>query len=274
MLMRLTRVRVPSVRASPTAGKPARLGFSPALRVRVARRMAPMQAPPEQTSPAVAGLRSSHASALFRFSQPTAGGVQRSVVHTLPSTQFFGVPAQAPAAQVSPTVQTFPSVHAIPSFRLTEPQVPAPLQALFVQTVAAVQGEPSGSNLQVGEQQSPASLLPSSQSSPASRMPLPQTSIFLPVTTKRGVCTPPAGRSGPSTLKTLVPQGLPVMVCGVSPSPMNPAGAAGRAASHRRKLGPTRLPAVTGPVKPGAAMPLSKVTLMAPRMSATSVSTP
>src|SRR6266571_4363454 len=172
MLMRLTRVRVPSVRASPTAGKPARLGFSPALRARVARRMKPMQAPPEQTSPAVAALRSSHASALFRFSQPTAGGVQRSVVHTLASTQ------------------------AIPLFRLTEPQVPAPLQALFVQMVGAVQGEPSGSNLHVGEQQSPASLLPSSQSSPASRMPLAQTSIVWPVTTKRGVCTPPTGRSG------------------------------------------------------------------------------
>src|SRR5437899_4999941 len=127
MLMRLTRVRVPSVRASPTAGKPARLGFSPALRAREARRMKPMQAPPEQTSPAVAALRSSHASPLFRFSQPTAGGVQRSVVHTLPSTQLRGAPTQAPAPQVSPTVQTFASVQAIPSFRLTEPQVPAPL---------------------------------------------------------------------------------------------------------------------------------------------------
>src|SRR6266705_3193196 len=263
MLMRLTRVRVPSVRASPTAGKPARLGFSPALRARVARRMKPMQAPPEQTSPAVAALRSSHASALFRFLQPTAGGVQRSVVHTLPSTQLRGAPTQAPAVQVSPTVQTFPSVHAARLLRLAKPHAPAPLQALLVQMVGAVQGEPSASNLHVGEQQSPASLLPSSQSSPVSRMPLPQTSIFLPVTTKRGVCTPPAGRSGPSTLKKLVPQGLPVMVCGVSPSPMNPAGGAGRAASHWRKLGPTRLPTVSGPKKPGAAMPESKVTLMA-----------
>src|SRR5438552_8247056 len=189
MLMRLTRVVVPSVRASPTAGKPARLGFSPALRVSAARRMKPMHLPPEQLSPAVAALRSSHASALFRFSQPTAGGVQRSVVHTLPSTQFFGVPAQAPAAQVSPTVQTFPSVHATPLLRLAKPQAPAPLQALLVQMLAAVQAEPSGSNLQVGEQQSPASLLPPSESSHASRMPLPQMSLFLPVPELRGVCT-------------------------------------------------------------------------------------
>src|SRR5438094_3201718 len=274
MLMRLTRVVVPSVRASPTAGKPARLGSSPALRASVARRMKPMHRPPEQLSPPVAALRSSHGSALFRFSQPTEGGVQRSVVHALPSTQLRAPPRQAPAVHVSPTVQALPSVQAIPLFRLTEPHTPAPLQALLVQIVAAVQGEPTGSNLQVGEQQSPASLLPSSQASPASRIPLPQTSIFLPVTVKRGVCTPPAGRSGPSTLKKLVPQGLPVMVCGVSPSPMNPAGAGGRAASHWRKLGPTRLPTVSGPKKPGAARPESKVTLMAPRLFATRVSTP
>src|SRR5207249_11194671 len=139
MLMRITRVVVPSVRASPTAGKPARLGFSPALRVSAARRMKPMHLPPEQLSPAVAALRSSHASPLFRFSQPTAGGVQRSVVHTLPSTQLRGVPTQAPAAQVSPTVQALPSVHGARLLRLAKPHAPAPLQALFVQTVAAVQ---------------------------------------------------------------------------------------------------------------------------------------
>src|SRR5438034_7321832 len=179
MLMRLTRVVVPSVRASPTAGKPARLGFSPALRVSAARRMKPMHLPPEQLSPAVAALRSSHASPLFRFSQPTAGGVQRSVVHTLPSTQLRGVPTQAPAAQVSPTVQALPSVHAIPVFTLPKPHAPAPLHTLLAQMFVEVQAEPSGSNLHVGEQQSPASLLPSSQSSPASRMPLPQMSIFL-----------------------------------------------------------------------------------------------
>src|SRR4029077_2014777 len=137
-----------------------------------------------------------------------AGGVQRSVVQGLPSTQFLGAPTHEPAVQVSATVQALAAVHASPSFRLTEPQTPAPLQALLVQIVGAVQGEPRGSNLQVGEQQSPASLLPSSQSSPGWRMPSPQRSIVFPTTTKRFVCTPPMGSSGPSTRKKLVPQGL------------------------------------------------------------------
>src|SRR6059058_215052 len=162
MLVRLIRVLTPFVRTSPTAGKPARLGSSPALRVSVARRMEPMHLPPEQLSPAVAALPSSHASALFRFSQPTAGGVQRSVVQTFWSSQLRAPPTKAPAVQVSPTVQTLPSVQAMPLLRLAKPQAPAPLQALLVQTLAAVQGEPSGSNLHTEEQQSPSSLLPSS----------------------------------------------------------------------------------------------------------------
>src|SRR5215470_12661936 len=247
MLVRLTRTLVPSVRASPSAGKPVRLGFSPAARASFASRVKPMQAPPEQLSPVVAGLPSSQRSALLRFSQPTLGGVQRSVVQGFPSTQFLGAPRQAPAVQVSPTVQALPSVHAIPSFTPTEPQTPAPLQALLVQIVGATQGEPRGSNLQVGEQQSPASVLPSSQSSPGWRMPSPQRLIVFPTTTKRFVCTPPGGISGPSTRKKFVPQGLPVTVCGVAPSPMKPAGGGGRVASHLRRVSPTRLPGVTGP---------------------------
>src|SRR5262249_10040953 len=191
MLVRLTRTLVPSVRASPTAVKPARLGFSPPARASFASRVKPMQTPPEQLSPVVAALPSSQRMPLLMFSQPTVGAVQRSVVQGFPSTQFLGVPRQAPAAQVSATVQTFPSVHASPSFRLAGAHTPAPLQALLVQTVGATQGEPRGSNLQVGEQQSPASWLPSSQSSPGCRMPSPQRLIVFPTTTKRFVCTPP-----------------------------------------------------------------------------------
>jgi hypothetical protein len=41
----------------------------------------------------------------------------------------------------------------------------------------SLQGEPPGSNLQVGEQQSPAAVLPSSHCSPASTRPFPQTTI-------------------------------------------------------------------------------------------------
>ena len=105
-------------------------------------------------------------------------------------------------------------------------------------------------------------------------MPLPQRSIFLPTTVKRFVCTPPGGSGGPSTRKKLVPQGLPLTAWGVIPSPTNPAGGAGSDASHWRKLGPTRLAAVSGPEKPGARLPTSKVTLMTPRLFATSCSTP
>src|SRR5436853_6958425 len=191
MLMRLTRTLVPFVRASPAAGKAAeRLGFSPAMRVSFASAVKPMHLPPEQLSPVVAALPSSHASALFRWPQPTAGGVQKSVVQTLASSQFAGVPRHAPRVQVSPTVQTLPSVQGI-ALKLTNPHVPAPLQALLVQMLAAVQGEPSGSNAHVGEQQSPASLLPSSHCSPTSRTPLPQTSIVWPVMANRFVPTPP-----------------------------------------------------------------------------------
>src|SRR5262249_33249011 len=86
MLMRLTRVRVPSVRASPAAGKAAEtLAFSPALKTSVACRMAPMQTPPEHTSLAVAAFPSSHGAALKGFSQPTGSGELMSAVQTFPS---------------------------------------------------------------------------------------------------------------------------------------------------------------------------------------------
>src|SRR5262249_34598830 len=171
MLVRLTRTLVPSVRASPTATKPARLGFSPPARASFASRVKPMQTPPAQLSPVVAALPSSPRLALLMVWQLPVVAVQRSGVQGFPSTQFFGAPRQAPAVQVSPTVQALPSVHAIPSFTPTEPQTPAPLQALLVQIVGATQGEPSGSDFQGGEQQAPAGWVPSSQSSPRGRMP-------------------------------------------------------------------------------------------------------
>src|SRR5437899_12557646 len=214
MLVRVTRVLVPAVRASATAVEPARWGFSPGVRVSFESLMKPMHLPPEQLSPVVAALPSSHASASFRCTQPTAGGVQKSVVQTLASSQFSGVPMQAPRVHVSPAVQTLPSVQGI-ALKLTNPHVPAPLQALLVQTLAAVQGEPSGSNVHVGEQQSPASLLPSSHFSPASRIPLPQTSIVWPVMVNKFVCTLPGRSPGPLTWSKVVPQGLSGRVGGV-----------------------------------------------------------
>src|SRR5262245_39214480 len=88
MLMRLTRVRVPSVRASPAAGKAAEtLTSSPWLKASVACRIAPMQTPPEHKSPAVAALSSLQGAALTGCSQPMGGGELMSVVQRLPSSQ-------------------------------------------------------------------------------------------------------------------------------------------------------------------------------------------
>src|SRR5262249_62115418 len=94
-----------------------------------------------------------------RFCSPTAGGVQKWVVHLLRSSQLRAAPTQVPVmVQVSATVQTLPSVQAAPTLTLTKPQTPAPLHALLVQTVPAVQGEPSGSNWPGGGQRAPGSL--------------------------------------------------------------------------------------------------------------------
>src|SRR5262250_261888 len=106
--MKLTRVRVPSVRASPAAGKAAeRLGFSPALSASFALRMRPMHVPPEQLSPLVVALPSSQVRALPRCSQPTGGGELTSVVQRLPSSQVM-MPqtfATPPPPQVCGAVQ-------------------------------------------------------------------------------------------------------------------------------------------------------------------------
>src|SRR2546427_429790 len=86
--MKLTRVLVPLVRASPAAGKVAeRLGFSPALKASFALRMRPMHVVPEQLSPVVVAMPSSHVWALARCSQPTGAGELTSVVQRLPSSQ-------------------------------------------------------------------------------------------------------------------------------------------------------------------------------------------
>src|SRR5262245_34096547 len=145
--MKLTRVLVPSVRASPAAGKAAeRLGFSPALRASVALRMRPMHVPPEQLSPVVVALPSSHVRALPRCSQPTGGGELTSVVQRLASSQVvmpqtFATPpppqvcgaVQAPQVSVPPqpsgiVPQFFPcaaqvvGVQAPPTFAVPPPR--------------------------------------------------------------------------------------------------------------------------------------------------------
>src|SRR5437867_1069435 len=137
--MKLTRVLVPSVRASPAAGKVAeRLGFSPALRASFALRMRPMHAVPEQLSPVVVALPSSHARALARCSQPTGAGELTSVVQRLPSSQVGAVPQTfaTPAPQVCGAVQA-PQVSAPPQPSATVPQ-PFPCAAQVVGVQAGV----------------------------------------------------------------------------------------------------------------------------------------
>ena len=47
-----------------------------------------------------------------------------SVVQGLPSSQLMGVPLQSPPVQVSPAVQSSPSLHVVPSEASGSEQVP------------------------------------------------------------------------------------------------------------------------------------------------------
>ena len=70
-----------------------------------------MHAPPEQVSPVVHALPSSHATVLSVLTHPVAVS-QLSSVHPFPSLQFGGVPpTHALPAQVSSVVHALLSVH-------------------------------------------------------------------------------------------------------------------------------------------------------------------
>src|SRR5437016_605505 len=150
-----------------------------------------------QVSPEVQGLRSSHGRVLGVFAQPVAGS-HVSVVHTLPSTQLGGgPPTHTPPAQVSAVVQALPSLQGS-VFGAPPTHAAAPSQVLPLMQGLFAQAWPAGSNWQVGEQQSPATRLPSSHCSPRSTTPLPQTCAILPMRTVNwSVCSPPPGRPGP-----------------------------------------------------------------------------
>ena len=95
------------------------------------------QPPPEQTSPLVHLLPSVHVTVLARWMQPLVAS-QESSVHGLPSSHPPGLPGtQLPPAQVSPNVQTLPSVHAKVLF--TWPQPPPGLQVSVVQGLLSSQ---------------------------------------------------------------------------------------------------------------------------------------
>ena len=128
----------------------------PSLQTRVA---IPVQPPLEQKSPIVQALPSLQFALLFTYPHAPVATSQVSVVHTLLSLQFFGVPAaQVPAAQTSLRVQGFPSSHA--AVLLTKPQpvvaeqngvvhgllssghvMEVPAHTPLVQTSLVVQGE-------------------------------------------------------------------------------------------------------------------------------------
>src|SRR5205823_3963178 len=77
--------------------------------------------PPEQISPDVQAFPSSHAAALFVWTQPAAGS-HESFVQPLPSLQFgAGPPTHDPPAHVSLVVQAFASSQAAALFVWTQP---------------------------------------------------------------------------------------------------------------------------------------------------------
>ena len=82
------------------------------------------QLPPEHWSPTVQALPSLHVAVLFAFTQPV-DGLHESLVHTLPSSQFRGLPApQLPPEHWSPTVQALPSLHDAVLLVFTQPVAP------------------------------------------------------------------------------------------------------------------------------------------------------
>src|SRR5438552_10878388 len=263
----------------PTQAPPAQVSAVvqalPSLQDRVVG--VPAHALAAQVSAEVQGLRSSHGKVLGVFTQPVAGS-HVSVVHTLPSLQLGGgPPTQTPPAQVSAVVQALPSLQGS-VFGVPPTQAAAPSQVLPLMQGLLAQAWPAGSNWQVGEQQSPATRLPSSHCSPRSTTPLPQTWAILPMRTVNWlVCTPPAGKPGPWTPKTFWPRGLPVTVWGAAGLPTKPAGGGGATAVRN---GPIR-PVASGVPKASAGPPgtsgmrvLSWVKLTVPTASAWSTSTP
>src|SRR5437773_2747128 len=188
-----------------------------------------------------------------------------------------GPPTQTPTAQVSAVVHALPSLQGR-VFGVPPTHAAAPSQVLPLMQGLLAQAWPAGSNWQVGEQQSPATRLPSSHCSPRSTTPFPHTCAILPMRTVNWlVCTPPAGKPGPWTPKTFWPQGLPVTVWGAAGLPTKPAGGGGATAVRNGPIRPvvSAVPnASAGPAGPAGMRALSWVKLTVPRLSAWSTSTP
>src|SRR5439155_228662 len=123
---------------------------------------------------------SSHGRLFATCTQPSEWS-HSSVVHEFPSSQSSSVPpTQSPSTHVSSEVQALPSSQG-PALELPPLHSPAPSQAMAATHCFAAHGAPADSNPQVGEQQSPDSVLWSSQSSNGSCTPLPQVTTFRPL---------------------------------------------------------------------------------------------
>src|SRR5262245_12438548 len=83
-----------------------------------------------------------------------------------------GTPTHVPDWHES-SVHWLPSSHDVPSTTGLPTHAPDEHWSPLVQVLPSSQLPPSGSAVQLAEQQSPFTLLPSSQSSPGSRMPSP-----------------------------------------------------------------------------------------------------
>jgi len=136
-----------------------------------------------------------------------------------------------------------------------------------------VQGLPSGSDVHVGEQQFPGELVARHRTAHRRRARVAADVDLLAGDDERGVCTPPAGRSGPSTLKELVPQGLPVNGVGRDRIADESAGAAGSVRIPREEAGADPAARRQRAGEAGARMPIEG-RVDGAQVLATSVSTP
>src|SRR5207247_11215382 len=126
-----------------------------------------------------------------------------SVVAALQAAEWSSAPPpQWPSRHVSPEVQALPSSQG-PALGLPPVHSPAPSQVMPSTHCFAAHGAPADSNPQVGEQQSPDSVLWSSQSSNGSCTPLPQVTTFRPLSVNWSVnaAGSSSGSPGPSIMK-------------------------------------------------------------------------
>src|SRR5437867_651270 len=236
---------------------------------------APTQAPSVHVSPTVQASppSSSHGRLFGTCTQPSEWS-HSSVVHEFPSSQSSSVPpTQSPSTHVSSEVQALPSSQG-PALELPPLHSPAPSQVMASTHCFAAHGAPADSNPQVGEQQSPDSVLWSSQSSNGSCTPLPQVTTFRPLSVNWSVnaAGSSSGSPGPSIMKKFVPQELPVTLWSAPGLPVSP-GPGGTGPSRKVRHGPPP-PGATAPSKPSAGWPPAAVRSMAPAASACSTFTP